>query len=374
MGMKLRALFAAALLALIACAAVAETEREREQRVGKEAAAEIEKRYKVADDPAQVERVSKMVQQIAAVTQRPDVQYTCKVLDTWDINALSLPGGYVYITRGALAAVESDHELAAILAHELAHNSLKHGLELMRRHAKITNPLNLGIIVAVLAGANVDPGALTVAGQVLTEALLSGYSRKAELEADKQAVLYLRKTGQYNPVAMLTVLEGLARMEAERPKVELGILQTHPYAADRAQVVKRQLASLGIPINRRPVLSTLIPAAREVEVNGKTIAEVSIDGNPVFQPAVTWKDRSPLQRAQQMAEVMKELVQQDLRVFEIRLDNEDGKAVIRARGRDIFEIVPGDAAFHGTTVKELGEQVRERLRLAFWAEATRRAY
>jgi uncharacterized membrane protein (DUF441 family) len=321
-----------------------------------------------------VARVTKMVQQIAAVTERPDVQYTCKILDTWDINALSLPGGYLYITRGALAAVESDHELAAILAHELAHNCLKHGLELMRKQAKISNPLNLGIILAVLAGTNTDAGALTVAGQVLTQALLSGYSRKAELEADKQAIAYLQKTGQYNAIAVLTVLEGLARMEAERPKVEMGILQTHPYAADRAQVVKKQLAGLGIPLNRRPVLGTLVPVAKEIEVNGKTIADISIDGSSIFQPAVTWKDRPPLERAQQMAAAMKELVQQDLRIYEIRLDNEDGRAVIRARGKDVFEVVPGDAAFHGTTVKELGGRVRENLRLAFWAEATRRAY
>lgn len=345
-----------------------------EARIGQEAAAQVEKEYKVVDDPQTTEKLQHIAQTLAAVSPRPDVKYTCKILDHPSINAFSVPGGHVYVTKGALAAVESDDELAAILGHEIGHNAKRHALELLRHEAKANARLGVAVLGALLAGGNVDPGQVALMGGLLKQAVLNGYSVKAEEEADSEAVVYLQKSGIYAPVAVLTVLEGFARMETSRPEVDLGIFQTHPEAVARVQAVKQELQKLGIPLNRRLVLRSLVPKAEKVTVKDKEIGRLLIDDRVIFEPAVSEGSASPLERAQLIADRFRALLLKNLQLYEMHLKKEPQRAVVHARDQEIIVVLPGDAEFHATTLDKLGDKVMDSIRMAFWAEATRRAY
>jgi predicted Zn-dependent protease len=350
------------------------TADEREAQVGKEAAAQVEKENKIADLPDQVKRITSMADALALVSPRPELKYRCKVIDSGDVNAFSLPGGYIYVTRGLLSAVESDDELAAVIAHEIGHNCKRHGMTLLRHQTKMDKRLTLATLAAVLAGGAVNPEHIAVAGSLLKTAILTGYSRQDEYEADSEGVTYLAKSGRWNPVAMLSVLQGLARMESTRPPREMGILQTHPYPADRAEKARQQLLKMNIEPNLRPVVSTMIPSAKAVEVKGQQIGQLSIDERVIFQPAVPSGGVGPAERAQRMSAALGELLKANLSLVEISQEKRGDAVAVRARGRDLIEILPGDAQFHGLSTAQLVDQVMQNVRLAFWAEWTRRAY
>jgi len=342
-----------------------------EVEMGKQAAQEIEKELQVADDPAAAERLDRIVACLRPYTQRPAIDYQAKLLARGGINAFSLPGGHIYITQSLLEAVESEDELAAVIAHEMAHVALGHGIELARREAKINNKAALAVLAAVLAGKNVDPGNVIIVASLVRTGLLSGYSREAELEADANAVIYLRRAG-YHPVAVLTVVEGLARMELTHPK--LGIFQTHPYPEERARATLRQLQAMGLPTNARPVLGTLTTTSEAVERDGRTIGRVTLDDFAVFEPAVADGDLTPLQRAAQAAAALNRLVFDDLRMYEVRSVVAPNRALVLGRGATLLTILPGDAEFHHATLADLAAKAEANIKLALWQEAVRRAF
>ena len=125
-----------------------------EAELGKKVCAQIEKAYKLVKDEKAVQRVTTIANNIAPYTQRPDVVYKCKVLNSSEINAESIPGGNIYITKGLLDAVESDDELAGVLAHEIAHNSLYHVKKEMEKQSRA----NVGQVLALLASVYIEYG------------------------------------------------------------------------------------------------------------------------------------------------------------------------------------------------------------------------
>lgn len=344
-----------------------------ELEVGARAAEEIEKEFKVLDDPAALERVVKIIQRLAVHTERPAMEYQPKILEKGGINAFALPGGFMYITKPLLEAVESEDELAAVIAHEMAHVCLKHGLDLARREAKMNSKLALAVIAAVLAGDNVDPGDVVLVGSLLKTGILSGYSREAETQADTNAVVYLHEAGYY-PIAMLTVIQGLAHMELTRPYVELGIFQTHPDPQRRARAVLHQLTDMDVDLNPRLVLSTLQTKAESLEENGRTIGRVKLDDRVIFEPAVEADGRSPQQRAEKAATDLRRLILANLQMYEVRVVNGGARAAVLARGEPVVTVLPGDSEFHNASLDELAAEAAKQIKLALWEEAIRRAY
>ena len=121
-----RAVVCAALLAGLACLAYAGTQPpfspEYEKRVGEETAAQVEATYERYKDEETQAKVDAMATEIAAASARPEVTYDVRLIDTDEVNAFSIPGGFVYVTKGLLDEVQSDDELAGVLSHEIAHN------------------------------------------------------------------------------------------------------------------------------------------------------------------------------------------------------------------------------------------------------------
>jgi len=284
-----RCVWAALALALLSVAsgAVARTYTEEEEKqLGAEAAAQIEKEYKVLDDPEQIKRLNAILTNLAPVSNRPDVTYTVKILDTPDVNALSLPGGQLYVTRGLLEDVESDHELAGVLAHEIAHNAHRHSLHQLDKSAKLDQQLMLALLLGLAATRDTgETSKLVLIGQMVKIGVLNGYGQEAELEADRSAVEYMVASKKYNPVGMLQFLDRLRRQEERGPQMELGIFRTHPPTRQRVEAVRGVLDAYGVPVTRLPGKSTPVATARAVTVNGQQIAEVVLQDRILYQPA-----------------------------------------------------------------------------------------
>jgi predicted Zn-dependent protease len=182
-------------------------------------------------DDAQVQAyVNEVGQRAAKVSQRPDLQYTFTVLDSEEINAFTTGGGYVYITRGIMNYLNNEAELEAVLGHEIGHVCARHPV---RQQSKSALAGIGAAAVGIFTGSADLAGLANYAGA----ALVSGYGRDQELEADRLGAEYLVKTG-YSPGHMVDVVRLLknqelieiqrAREEKRKPRVYHGVFASHP--------------------------------------------------------------------------------------------------------------------------------------------------
>ncbi len=350
-------------------------EEKADAEIGKRAAEEVEKQFDFIEDSPDLPRINAMIEQLRPVTEKPRQQYQVHVIDSKALNSFAVPGGYIYYTQGLLDAVESDDELAAVTAHEMAHICLSHSRRLMgkdERYQKILGPL---VLVSILSSSEaIDPAQIAFIGAHIVQDALNHYGREAELEADRAAVLYLESSEHYHPVAMLTVLEGLARIEGGRPRVEMGVLQTHPGSETRVEAVLAQLEELGIPAERRRVTRSLVAECTSVAEGDVETAELRLNGRVVFQPATEFDGLSPVSRAERSAELLNSLLLANLDLLEITPTAEPDRASIVARGEAILTITEADASFHDSTVEALAQTAMQAIRFGFQEERVRRAY
>jgi predicted Zn-dependent protease len=212
---------------------------EKEISLGRKYSAEVVKEIPVYDDPELARLVQSVGEAIAARSHRPDLIYRFTVLDSTTVNAFALPGGYIYITRGLLAYLNSEAELAAVLGHEIGHVTARHSV---RQHSTATVTSVLGAVVAASTGIQ---GVDTLT-DLLGTALVRGYGREHELEADRLGAEYIAKSG-YDPRGMLQVVGVLKNQEAfdklvaekegREPSAYHGLFSTHPDNDARFQEV-----------------------------------------------------------------------------------------------------------------------------------------
>lgn len=214
---------------------------------GRSADADVRKQYKVYKSQALQEYVNSVGQKVARHSHRPNLQYHFTVLDSPEINAFALPGGYVYITRGILAYLNSEAELAAVLGHEIGHVTARHGV----RQASAAQAADLGVTLVSIFVPQIAPSF----GQSLAGALLSGYGRDHELEADRLGAGYLALS-EYDPQAMIRVIGVLknqelfdaeiAKQEGRPPRRYHGLFATHPDNDTRLQQVLGEPSRLAV--------------------------------------------------------------------------------------------------------------------------------
>jgi predicted Zn-dependent protease len=174
---------------------------------------------------------------LAKVTEVTDLHYKFTILNDEKVNAFALPGGYVYITRGLLALAENEAEIAGVLAHEIAHITARHSAQ--RYSASMATDLGLSLL-SVLSTAAGAPSGLGQAVSFGAQAVVQGYSRQQELEADMLGVRYMTQLG-YSPDAMSTFFRKMgahADLEAKVKGKGTGghnIMSTHPRTTDRIE-------------------------------------------------------------------------------------------------------------------------------------------
>lgn len=206
---------------------------DREVRLGQSISRQIEEEYKLVDDPLVQKRVEDIGRKIAAVSDRKDIDYTFKVLADDEVNAVSLPGGFVYVNKGLIERIDNDDELAAVLAHEVGHIVARHSIKKLQA---LQGYSFLRILLAQAPGS----GEVGTAADAAFLELLLGYGRDDELLADQLGARYARLAG-YNPRGMIDFLEKLQEINRRKPLRPRSYLKTHPYVPDRVRVVKQEL-------------------------------------------------------------------------------------------------------------------------------------
>jgi predicted Zn-dependent protease len=204
---------------------------EEETAIGRGVAATLAGYYTLDRDSALTAYVNLVGLAVAASDPRPDVRYRFGVLGTDQVNAMATPGGYVFVTRGALALMESEAELAGVLAHEVGHVNEKHVVEEIQDRART----ELGTELAGKA-LNADPEALDKVVGLGTNVLFLGLSREDELEADSLGVVYASRAG-YDPAGLGVFVRKLEANESRPLLKQLGA--THPKPADRLKLIDR---------------------------------------------------------------------------------------------------------------------------------------
>lgn len=205
----------------------------QEVSMGADVAKKLEKQYGLVEDAYLQARVDRIGQSIVAVCDRQNIKYSFKVLNTKEINALAVPGGYIYLFKGLVDLMQTDDELAAVLAHEVTHVVKRHSVN------QIEKQLAMTLVFAVAFG---DKAMLL---QNLTQqALMSGYSRSDERQADEFGFIYARKAG-YNPYGMFVTMGKLNDLAGES-KGNYGLFSSHPEPEARVKAIEKYIQKLNI--------------------------------------------------------------------------------------------------------------------------------
>lgn len=212
-----------------------------EIRIGQQAAADLEREYGVVNDPRQLPRVQRIGRAIAAQSQRPNLPWTFRILNMSDVNAISLPGGPIYVTRGLLATGLSDAELAGVIGHEVAHVNERHAVKAIQR------AMTYQLLSALVLGHS--SSAVQQAADIAVQlALELPNSRSDEYAADAQGIRLAYNAG-YPANGLVQFLQLLQRITGTQRTPEW--LQTHPLTQER--ITRAQQLSVQIAAQPRPV-------------------------------------------------------------------------------------------------------------------------
>ena len=206
---------------------------QQEIQMGAQAHQDVLKEYAALDNPALQAYVDEVGQRLAQQSHRPNLKWHFTVVDSPDVNAFALPGGYVYITRGIMAYLNSEAELAGVVGHEIGHVTARHGV----RQQSTATAVGLGAVLGSILVPGMDNQAGASLLQMLAQAWTAGYGREHELESDWLGALYLAKAG-YNSQAMIEVIGVLknqelfaaeqAKRDGRQPATYHGTFATHP--------------------------------------------------------------------------------------------------------------------------------------------------
>ena len=202
------------------------------------------------DNPAVQQYVNRVGRWLALQTERPDLPWQFGVLDDNDVNAFAAPGGYVFITKGLLAHMNSEAELAGVLAHEISHVLRKHHLQAIKKGAQ--TELLSDLANDALKSNGTDPR-LTKLVSAGTEVYARGLDKNDEFEADRMGVVIAARGG-YDPYGLPAVLQTLQSLNASDSSVAL-MFKTHPALADRLGLLDQEMTGQFSTIENQPDLA-----------------------------------------------------------------------------------------------------------------------
>jgi len=200
---------------------------EKEVRWGREQAAEIDKAVKFIDDPVITEYVNRVGQNIVLHSDAK-VPFTIKVIDSDEVNAFALPGGFFYVNKGLVLAADNEAELAGVMAHEIGHVAARHASEMQ---TKATIAQYAILIPAIVLGGGIGE-AIYQGGNFGAMLGFMKFSRGAEEEADKLGIQYMWAAG-YDPNAMATMFEKLEAKNKKKPGFISKLFASHPAPPER---------------------------------------------------------------------------------------------------------------------------------------------
>lgn len=217
----------------------AEDDIQAELRFGQEVAARILGRYRLYEDERLARYVNLVGKSLSAYAGRPEIEFRIGILDADYVNAYAVPGGYIFVTKAAVDMASDESELAAVLAHEIAHISRKHIVKELNIKASDDSPVSG---VARLLGASGDPAKvafLKTVDKAMDMLVENGYKIEDELDADKNGVLLLGLAG-YDPKALSSYLEKILKDEKRDAS------KSHPASKSRIEAINSTIEKEGL--------------------------------------------------------------------------------------------------------------------------------
>jgi predicted Zn-dependent protease len=212
---------------------------EKEIALGKQMAQEVERQAKIVDDPIIAEYVNRIGQNLVRNSDAK-VPFTIKVIDSEEINAFALPGGFFFVNTGILLNADNEAEMAGVMAHEIGHVAARHGT----RQATRGELAQIGTIVPLLAVGGIAGYGIYEASGLLVPMGFLKFSRNFESEADMLGIQYMYKAG-YDPNAFVDFFEKVQSQEKRKPGTMSKLFSSHPPTDDRIkhsqEVIEKQL-------------------------------------------------------------------------------------------------------------------------------------
>jgi hypothetical protein len=221
---------------------------ESEIRMGKQYAMQVENGVKLVQDPVVNEYVNRIGQNLVRNSDA-QVPFTIKVIDSDEVNAFALPGGFFYVNSGLILAADEEAELAGVMAHEIAHVAARHMTKQMTR----AQWANIGTIPLIFIGGGIGYGIYEAAGLGLPLTFMK-FQRNFEAEADYLGLQYMYKTG-YDPQAFISFFEKIQAKEKKKPGTLAKAFASHPQTPDRIEKSQQEIATI-LPARVQYVVST----------------------------------------------------------------------------------------------------------------------
>ncbi len=207
---------------------------EKEIALGKGLAQQVEREAKIVDDPVIAEYVNRLGQNLVRNSDAK-VPFTIKVIDTEEVNAFALPGGFFFVNSGLILKADSEAELAGVMSHEIAHVAARHGT----RQATRGEIAQLATIPLIFMGGWTGYGIRQAASVAIPVGFLS-FSRGFESEADLLGLEYMYKSG-YDPGAFVDFFEKIQSLEKKKPGTMAKVFSTHPMTEDRITAAQKNI-------------------------------------------------------------------------------------------------------------------------------------
>ncbi len=208
---------------------------DQEIRIGQDMADQMEAEYGLYHDRHWNRLVAEIGQRLVPYSRRPELPYQFRILDTDQVNAVAIPGGFVYVYRGLLDAVNDDDELAAVIAHEIAHVANRHSMRRLERNLGIQ--LGLTFLFRLLLRNEPSASGWQQVSNVGVHLLNQGYSREDEFDADLTGAQMMAQAG-YDPKGMIRFFQALQEMRRREPSRIEVFFSTHPPHSDRIERIE----------------------------------------------------------------------------------------------------------------------------------------
>jgi len=218
---------------------------QQDVEIGRQSAVEAERQLPILQDRYAESYVNQLISTLAAGIQGTRFPFQARVVNTNEINAFALPGGYMYVNRGLIQSARTEGELAGVLAHEMSHVVLRHGTHNASR--AYVAQAGLGVLGQVLSGGRRGSAqAINVIGGLGLNALFLKYSRDAESQADSMGAQLMARAG-YDPMEMANFFDLLRQQEHSNPGGVAKFLSDHPAPADRASHIRSEAVAVRRP-------------------------------------------------------------------------------------------------------------------------------
>jgi predicted Zn-dependent protease len=223
---------------------------EREMALGKQLAQEVQRQAKVVEDPLVSEYINRTGQNLARSSDAK-VPFTFQVIEGDSPNAFALPGGYVFVYTGLIKLADEEDELAAALAHEIAHVAARH----MTKQATKSEIVNLASIPAsILLGGGIGAIAARQGANLGIPAVFLHFTRRDEAEADYLGLQYMYAAG-YDPNGAISIFEKIQSLQKRQPGTLARVFSTHPMDADRIEKAEKEIGRI-LPARDEYIVNT----------------------------------------------------------------------------------------------------------------------